>query len=169
MAGSHIAITGLNGSGKTLFLKAFYDHQAEIGKDRYILYLPQEFSYEENERILSLLRSLDDEGKGNIISDMFRMGSEPSSIFSSSLSPSPGEMKKLALALSRRDGRSVLLMDEPTNHLDIVSMRILERMLREDGRDMTVLLVSHDEAFLSACTDTVWRVEREGQSGSLHV
>ena len=105
----------------------------------------------------------------NIISDMFRMGSEPSSIFSSSLSPSPGEMKKLALALSRRDGRSVLLMDEPTNHLDIVSMRILERMLREDGRDMTVLLVSHDEAFLSACTDTVWRVEREEQSGVLLV
>ena len=168
-AGSHIAITGLNGSGKTLFLKAFYDHQAELGKDRYILYLPQEFSSEENERILSLFRSLDDEGKGNIISDMFRMGSEPSSIFSSSLSPSPGEMKKLALALSRRDGRSVLLMDEPTNHLDIVSMRILERMLREDGRDMTVLLVSHDEAFLSACTDTVWRVVREGQSGVLLV
>ena len=76
-------------------------------------------------------------------------------------------MKKLAIALSRREGRSVLLMDEPTNHLDIVSMRILERMFREDGKNLTMILVSHDESFLSACTDTVWEIIRDGQSGRL--
>ncbi len=164
--GSHIAIKGRNGSGKTLFLEAFYRHLVSQGKDRFVLYIPQETSEEEKGRLLRAFDSLEDYEKGAVLSDMFRLGSEPAALSSSS-SPSPGEMKKLALALSRREGRSVLLMDEPTNHLDIVSMRILEKMIREDGRDMTVLLVSHDDAFLSACTDHVWQVERTGNSGRL--
>ena len=166
-AGSHIAIMGRNGSGKTLFLRAFHDYLLKQGKERFILYIPQEFSEEEKTSILASFLSLADDERGLILSDLYRLGSEPSSLFSDAFCPSPGEMKKLAIAMARRDGRSVLLMDEPTNHLDIVSMRILERMIREDGRDMTVLLVSHDEAFLSACTDTVWRVERNGRSGRL--
>ncbi len=165
--GSHIAITGRNGSGKTLFLRAFHEHLLQQGKGRYVLHLPQESSEEEVAALISSFLALDDEAKGGILSDMYRMGSEPSSLSPISPSLSPGELKKLAIAMSRREGRSVLLMDEPTNHLDIVSMRIMERMFREDCRDMTMLLVSHDEAFLSACTDEVWSVEREGESGRL--
>lgn len=166
-SGSHIAITGKNGSGKTLFMKAFHEHLVKQGKERSVLYIPQEFSPKEEEALLSAFLSLSDDERGMILSDLYRMGSEPSSLFSGSLSPSPGEMKKLAFAMSRRDGRSVLLMDEPTNHLDIVSMRIMEKMIREDGREMTVLLISHDEAFISACADTFWRVDRNGERGKL--
>ena len=166
-AGTHIALTGRNGSGKTLFLKALYHHLEEQGKSRYVLYLPQEFSEVETERMCSAFASLEDDEKGLILSDMYRMGSNPSALFQDSLNLSPGEMKKLAIALSRRKGKTVLLMDEPTNHLDIVSMRILERMLREDCRDMTMILVSHDVAFLSACTDTEWKTERSGNRGKL--
>ena len=166
-AGTHIALTGRNGSGKTLFLDAFNEEMGRQGKERYVLYLPQEFSEEEVQSIISDFNSLEDDERGLILSDMYRMGSNPSSLFSESFTLSPGEMKKLAIALSRRKGKSVLLMDEPTNHLDILSMRILERMLREDGCDMTIILVSHDEAFISACTDTIWRVEREGNKGRL--
>ena len=61
----------------------------------------------------------------------------------------------------------MLLMDEPTNHLDIVSMRILEKMLSEDGRDMTIILISHDDVFLSSCSDIRWRIERDGNEGML--
>ena len=166
-AGSHIAITGINGGGKTLFLKTFHEYLVKQGKEGCVLYIPQEFSDGEKKSLLSSFSSLEDEEKGAVLSDMFRMGSNPSSFYSSSVSPSPGELKKLALALSRRDGRTVLLMDEPTNHLDIVSMRILEKMLRDDGRQMTIILVSHDEVFLSSCTDIRWRIERNGNKGRL--
>ena len=166
-AGSHIAITGINGGGKTLFIKALHEYWIKQGKGDYILYIPQEFSDGDKKSLLSSFSSLEDEEKGAVLSDMFRMGSNPSSFYSSSVSPSPGELKKLALALSRRDGRTVLLMDEPTNHLDIVSMRILEKMLRDDGRQMTIILVSHDEVFLSSCTDIRWRIERNGNKGRL--
>lgn len=166
-AGSHIAITGLNGSGKTLFMKSFYEYQCRHGKGDSVLYIPQEFSEEERNEILFTFASLEDDERGLVLSDLYRMGSNPVALSSCELSPSPGEMKKLAIAMCRRQGRSVLLMDEPTNHMDIVSMRILERMFREDGKEMTILLVSHDDAFLSSCTDTVWRVERNGNAGRL--
>ena len=168
-AGSHIALTGRNGSGKTLFMKTFHDYLEETGKGDFVLYIPQEFTGEEEERLLSLFRSLEDDERGLVLSDMYRMGSNPSSLFSHELSPSPGEMKKLALAMSRREGRSVLMMDEPTNHLDIVSMKILEKMFSQDGKDLTILLISHDDAFIAACCDTVWKVERNGNSGHLIV
>ena len=166
-AGSHIALKGRNGSGKTLFLRSFHEHLIGQGRERHVLYLPQEFTGNEISKIITSFLSLEDDEKGMILSDMYRMGSNPSALFSNSLALSPGEMKKLAIALSRREGRSVLLMDEPTNHLDIVSMRILERMFREDGKNLTMILVSHDESFLSACTDTVWEIIRDGQNGRL--
>jgi ATPase subunit of ABC transporter with duplicated ATPase domains len=47
-------------------------------------------------------------------------------------------------------------MDEPTNHLDLKSVILLEEMLRECR--CALLLVSHDEVFLSALTDREWTI-----------
>src|SRR5438552_1939385 len=51
----------------------------------------------------------------------------------------------------------VLLLDEPTNHLDLETTRWLEQYLAAGER--TVLLVSHDRAFLSATVDHVLHFE----------
>jgi ATPase subunit of ABC transporter with duplicated ATPase domains len=45
-------------------------------------------------------------------------------------------------------GVNVLVLDEPTNHLDLEAIEQLEAAL--DGFDGTVLLVTHDRAFLEA-------------------
>ena len=55
---------------------------------------------------------------------------------------------ELAKLLLRRP--SVLLLDEPTNHLDIESIQWLEEYLR--GYNGSVLLISHDRAFLDNVT-----------------
>jgi len=51
----------------------------------------------------------------------------------------------------------VLLLDEPTNHLDLETTRWLEQYLA--SVTTTVLLVSHDRAFLAAVVDHVLHLE----------
>ena len=70
---------------------------------------------------------------------------------------SGGERGRLGLARQLVGAADVLLLDEPTNHLDLETTRWLEEYLKEI--DKTVLLVSHDRAFLDATADHVLHVE----------
>ncbi len=70
---------------------------------------------------------------------------------------SGGERGRLGLARQLVTPADVLLLDEPTNHLDLETSRWLEDYLR--GSDATVLLVSHDRAFLQAVVDHVLHLE----------
>ena len=70
---------------------------------------------------------------------------------------SGGELGRLGLARQLMTTADVLLLDEPTNHLDLETTRWLEEYLAASGR--TVLLVSHDRAFLAATVDHVLHLE----------
>jgi ATP-binding cassette subfamily F protein 3 len=72
---------------------------------------------------------------------------------------SGGERGRLGLARQLVSSADVLLLDEPTNHLDLETTKWLEDYLREI--DKTVLLVSHDRAFLDAAVDHVLHFEGE--------
>src|SRR2546425_7028966 len=70
---------------------------------------------------------------------------------------SGGELGRLGLARQLMSTADILLLDEPTNHLDLETTRWLEQYLA--AGDRTVLLVSHDRAFLSATVDHVLHFE----------
>ena len=70
---------------------------------------------------------------------------------------SGGERGRLGLVRQLVSTADVLLLDEPTNHLDLDTTRWLEEYLRDIDR--TVLLVSHDRAFLGATVDHVLHFE----------
>jgi len=70
---------------------------------------------------------------------------------------SGGELGRLGLARQLMSTADVLLLDEPTNHLDLETTRWLEQYLA--ASDRTVLLVSHDRAFLAATVDHVLHFE----------
>lgn len=59
---------------------------------------------------------------------------------------SGGERARLALARMFARPTNVLVLDEPTNDLDIETLELLEELLQDYSG--TVLLVSHDRAFL---------------------
>ena len=70
---------------------------------------------------------------------------------------SGGERGRLGLARQLVSPADVLLLDEPTNHLDLETTRWLEEYLA--SAPTTVLLISHDRAFLAAVVDHVLHFE----------
>ncbi|HEY7233686.1 MAG TPA: ABC-F family ATP-binding cassette domain-containing protein [Gemmatimonadaceae bacterium] len=86
------------------------------------------------------------------------LGFEPQQARSTPVSQlSGGERGRLGLARELVRGGDVLLLDEPTNHLDLETTRWLEQFLRDSA--ITVLLVSHDRAFLQNVVDHVLHFE----------
>jgi ATP-binding cassette subfamily F protein uup len=73
---------------------------------------------------------------------------------------SGGERNRLLLARLFAQPVNLLVMDEPTNDLDIESLELLEDTLREYTG--TLLLVSHDRAFLDNVVTQVWAAEGDG-------
>lgn len=70
---------------------------------------------------------------------------------------SGGERGRLGLARQLVTPADVLLLDEPTNHLDLETTKWLEDYLATVST--TVLLISHDRAFLAAVVDHVLHFE----------
>jgi ATP-binding cassette subfamily F protein 3 len=73
------------------------------------------------------------------------------------VSLSGGERGRVELACQLLTKADLLLLDEPTNHLDLETTRWLEQYLRD--LDSTVILISHDRAFLQAVVDHVLHLE----------
>ncbi len=70
---------------------------------------------------------------------------------------SGGERGRVALARQLVAPADVLLLDEPTNHLDLETTRWLEDHLL--GLDATVLVISHDRAFLARLSNRILHFE----------
>lgn len=71
---------------------------------------------------------------------------------------SGGERGRIGLARQLVAPADLLLLDEPTNHLDLDTTRWLEGWLQEQPG--TLLVVSHDRAFLSSVVNHVLHVEQ---------
>ena len=70
---------------------------------------------------------------------------------------SGGERGRVGLARQLVAPADVLLLDEPTNHLDLDTTEWLERYLKTFGQ--TVMLISHDRAFLESAVDHILHFE----------
>ena len=68
-----------------------------------------------------------------------------------------GERGRLGVARQLVSPADVLLLDEPTNHLDLDTTQWLESYLQ--STDKTILLISHDRAFLANVVDHVLHFE----------
>ncbi len=73
---------------------------------------------------------------------------------------SGGEKSRLQLAINLTKSADLWIFDEPTNDLDLETIEILESKLKEFPG--TILLISHDRAFLSSVTNKILLIENEG-------
>jgi ATPase subunit of ABC transporter with duplicated ATPase domains len=154
--GDRIALTGKNGSGKSTLIRHVL---ARLPRNAAVLYIPQEISAESGGELLKALERETEKNRGEILSRFSRLGSDPRLLLQSR-QPSPGEIRKLLIARGVFANPAVIVMDEPTNHLDLSSIKLLEETLAEVS--CALLLVSHDETFLSALTSREWTINESG-------
>lgn len=76
---------------------------------------------------------------------------------------SGGERKRVALCSALVEEPDVLLLDEPTNFLSLAGVQWLTDLLLSDKK-LTILMVTHDRAFLGDVSDTILELDR----GSLY-
>ncbi|MEZ6192970.1 MAG: ATP-binding cassette domain-containing protein [Phycisphaerales bacterium] len=157
-----IAITGPNGAGKSTLIRYLMQHLL-LPRDRVML-MPQEISVGESETIIRQVRQTPPNELGRLMNVISRLGSDPNRLLQTAL-PSPGEVRKMLLAIGVVRGASLIVMDEPTNHLDLPSIRCLEDALAECP--CALVLVSHDEAFLKRLTTTRWDLFLEEGEGRM--
>jgi len=157
--GDKIGIVGPNGSGKTTLLKLLMGQlkptqgQVEHGTNVEMAYFDQLRSQLDESKSI-----LDNIGQGrDVITINGRsrnlMGYLEDFLFTRERARAPisalsgGERNRLLLARLFTQPANLLILDEPTNDLDIETLEVLEDLLLE--YDGTLLLVSHDRAFLN--------------------
>lgn len=149
--GSKTALVGPNGAGKSTLLRLIREGAEGIRKTpkATLGIFGQEFETLDMEKTVlanALKHSIQSETVVRTVLHRLLFSrdemNKPASVLSG------GERVKLAFAQLFAGPANVLLLDEPTNYLDILSLSVLETMLRE--YEGTVLFVSHDQAFVSA-------------------
>jgi ATPase subunit of ABC transporter with duplicated ATPase domains len=151
IAQDRIALTGPNGSGKSTLLRHIIS-QLTLPEER-VICLPQELEPAVARQSLAELRQLSGPRLGEVMAYISRLGSRPDSLLDSE-NPSPGELRKILLALGITRRPHLIIMDEPTNHLDLPSIECLENAL--DATVCGLLLVAHDERFLGHLVNRRW-------------
>ncbi|WP_026791817.1 ABC-F family ATP-binding cassette domain-containing protein [Pleomorphomonas oryzae] len=155
-----IAVAGPNGSGKTTLLRTITGDLAPASGTmiRYVdfAFLDQHVSLlDEAETIRDNYRRLDpgaseESCRASLARFKFRADAALRTV--GSLSGGERLRAGLACVLGRAHPPQLVILDEPTNHLDIESIETVEAGLR--AYDGSLLVVSHDEAFLEAIAIT---------------
>ena len=156
-----VAITGLNGLGKSTLLRHLLPGLNVPAE--HLTEMPQEVDASMSRTILDAARALPRKQLGHVMNVVSRLGSRPNRLLESR-QPSPGELRKLLLALGMARAPHLIVMDEPTNHLDLPSIEALENALADCPCGL--LLVSHDQRFLDRLVDTTWHIEADEHRNS---
>jgi len=156
-----VAITGPNGAGKSTLLRRIL-RDVNVPEE-HVIAMPQEIAAPQATRILADARALPNDRLGHVLNVVSRLGSRPQRLLESR-EPSPGETRKLMLALGMARLPHLIALDEPTNHLDLPSIEALEEALADCPCGL--LLVSHDRRFLERLTRTSWRIEIDAERNS---
>ena len=171
--GDRIGLIGPNGSGKTTLLRLLLGELTpdagtiKLGTNLEIAYFDQ--LREQLDPDTSVIDCIAQGTEYIEINGMRKhvMGYLQDFLFSPERARTPvrvlsgGERNRLLLARLFTHSFNLLVMDEPTNDLDIETLELLEQLLLEFSG--TLLVVSHDRAFLDNVVTSSYVFEGKGQ------
>jgi ATP-binding cassette subfamily F protein uup len=173
MRGDHVGVIGPNGSGKTTLLRMIIGGlmpdagEVRRGANVQIAYYDQQREQLDPEKTVFEVvgegnDTVTENGRTRHVNAYLR-----DFMFSNERARSPvkslsgGERNRLLLARLFTRPANVLVLDEPTNDLDLETLELLEDQLVEWPG--TLLLVSHDRAFLDNVVTSTFVFEGEGR------
>lgn len=161
LRGDRLGLIGPNGVGKTTLLKLILDElerdsgNVKINPSIRITYLDQtRETLQPKDTLWEALApqggdSLMVQGKQRHVAAYAKdFLFKPEQLRQAVSALSGGERNRLTLAIALAQSTDVLVLDEPTNDLDMQTLDLLEEMLL--NFEGTLILVSHDRAFLDA-------------------
>jgi ATP-binding cassette subfamily F protein uup len=172
MRGDRIGLVGPNGVGKSSLIKALLGQievshgQVRGGSRLEVAYYDQERAQLKlDESVMQNVAGRNDQvmvnGQARHVSSYLRdFLFRPEQLNTPAGALSGGERNRLLLARLFSQPANLLVMDEPTNDLDIDTLELLEEYVAEFPG--TLLLVSHDRAFLDHVVTSLLVFEGDG-------
>ena len=164
--GERIGLLGLNGAGKSTFIKLLAGElkaqggQADKSKDLKVGYFAQHQleQLDSQASALLILQRLDTKlSEREIRTYLGGFNFSNEKVLQAVGSFSGGEKARLVLAILIWQKPNLILLDEPTNHLDIEMRLALNQALQDFAG--SVILVSHDRHLLRSVCDDLWLVD----------
>ncbi len=157
-----VALVGPNGAGKSSFISTILGDRAPAAGEARVGASVTPAWFRQDLSDLPLRLSLFDAiqnarptwNRGRVQTHLGAFGFSGDEVEREINTLSGGERARVALALMTLLRANLLVLDEPTNHLDVENIEALEDAL--DEYEGTVLLVSHDRAFLREVATRVW-------------
>lgn len=158
-----IAVLGVNGTGKSTFLKIIAGEETYQGNiirknNITISYLPQSPNFKKNNTIWDqVFETIDkkDVKEFEVRTILNKLGITNHKQKVNELSG--GQEKRVALAITLLTPCDLLILDEPTNHIDSTMISYLENYLIRFNK--AILMVTHDRYFLERVTQKIWEIE----------
>lgn len=171
LRGDRIGLVGDNGVGKTTLIKAILGELEHGGTVKTGTQLEVAY-FDQLRNALDLEKSVKDNisegsdfvdvngGRRHIYSYLQDFLFSPERARTPVKALSGGERNRILLAKLLLKPSNLIVMDEPTNDLDMVTLELLEEML--GGYKGTLLLISHDRAFMDNVVTSTWVFDGKG-------
>ncbi|MFC6052614.1 ABC transporter ATP-binding protein [Acinetobacter sp. Ac_877] len=171
LRGDRIGLVGDNGVGKTTLIKAILGELEHSGTVKTGTQLEVAY-FDQLRNALDLEKSVKDNvsegsdfvdvngGRRHIYSYLQDFLFSPERARTPVKALSGGERNRILLAKLLLKPSNLIVMDEPTNDLDMVTLELLEEML--GGYKGTLLLISHDRAFMDNVVTSTWVFDGKG-------
>lgn len=167
--GDKIGLIGINGTGKSTFLKILAGIEAPdqgkvvVGNAVRVEYLSQNPVFDDQATVLQQVFR----GSSSSATDVWQVESEAKTIltklgiydFDVKVGTlSGGQRKRIALAGALINPAELLILDEPTNHIDNETVDWLEQYLNK--RKGALLMITHDRYFLDRVANRIIELDK---------